>query len=263
MRFNRLYFISLVFFVFSATLCYSDQPQALAGNNKGKKEKDAQKKTQIPSSKRSVKAIEKVRPKLEKDLEEKGLAYGSPIFIRIFKATSDLELWVRQHKGVFKLLKTYFICALSGMLGPKTKQGDGQGPEGFYIVKPEDLRPSNLFYLAFFINYPNRYDKIHKRKGGQIMIHGRCVSAGCYSMTNAQIEEIYALVDAAFRGGQKSIRIHIFPFRMTDENMESHQSSQWIDFWKNLKEGYDFFETKKIPPRVTVKNAVYEFKDDP
>jgi murein L,D-transpeptidase YafK len=67
-------------------------------------------------------------------------------------------------------------------------------------------------------------------------------------MTNPIIEEIFVLASAAFNNGQKSIPVHIFPFRMTDENMNQHKSSEWMDFWNNLRDGHEFFEENHIPP---------------
>lgn len=92
------------------------------------------------------------------------------------------------------------------------------------------------------------------------MVHGACVSTGCYAMTDEKIEEIYAIADAAFRNKQSFFRVHIFPFKMTDDNMAKHQDSKWYAFWQNLKEGYDFFEEFKTPPHVEVKNGRYVFE---
>jgi murein L,D-transpeptidase YafK len=216
--------------------------------------------SRVPSSSRSRNAIERVKPGLEKLFENKGLNYGSPIFIRIFKESMELEIWVKS-ENKFKLFKTYEICTYgSGTLGPKTIQGDGQAPEGFYFVTPQRLNPVSNFHLSFNLGYPNKYDRIHKRTGGALMVHGSCVSIGCYAMTNAGIEEIYAIADAAFRNGQSFFRVHIFPFKMNKSNMEKHKQSKWIEFWENLKEGYDFFEKNKIPPNVKVEDRKYIFE---
>jgi murein L,D-transpeptidase YafK len=76
-------------------------------------------------------------------------------------------------------------------------------------------------------------------------------------MTNAKIEEIYALVEKALKKGQKSVPVHIYPFKMTEDNMAFYADNQWIDFWMNLKEGYDYFEAEKLPPTIRVKNGKY------
>ena len=92
-----------------------------------------------------------------------------------------------------------------------------------------------------------------------LMVHGNCVSIGCYAMTDPAIEEIYLIAEAAFAGGQAFFRTHIFPFRMTEESLEKHQRSRWTPFWENLKEGYDLFERNRLPPDATVVDGRYEF----
>nr|BAM62589.1 carbohydrate degrading protein [uncultured microorganism] len=213
----------------------------------------------IPSSRRSRNVISRVKPVIKKELEKHGLEIGSPIYIRIFKKSAELELWV-ENGEVYQLFKKYKICDFSGKLGPKIKVGDLQSPEGFYFVKPRQLNPSSQFHLSFNLGYPNAYDRAHGRTGSALMVHGNCVSIGCYAMTDNKIEEIYTLVDASFRNGQSFFRAHVFPFRMTEENMIKHKSSKWYSFWDNLKEGYDIFERDKRPPNVTVNNKRYVFE---
>ena len=94
------------------------------------------------------------------------------------------------------------------------------------------------------------------------MVHGDCVSIGCYAMTDNNIEEIYALVSKAFDKGQPFIRVHIFPFEMTQENLNAFKDNPNIDFWENLREGWKWFETYGHPPNVTVKNKTYVFGAD-
>ncbi len=92
------------------------------------------------------------------------------------------------------------------------------------------------------------------------MVHGNCVSIGCYAMTNPSIEEIYTLADAAFRGGQEYFRVHIFPFRFSADRLKQEEKSKWLGFWRNLKHGYDFFETEGRPPNVEVLGGRYTFE---
>lgn len=216
----------------------------------------------IPSSSRSREAITRVRPVLKVKLDSSRLNYGAQIFIRIFKEEKELEIWIKR-KQQFALFNTYLICTYgNGTLGPKIKQGDGQAPEGFYYVISNNLNPVSSFHLSFNLGYPNEYDRYHKRTGSALMVHGSCVSIGCYAMTNKGIEKIYTLADAALRNGQSFFRVHIFPFRMSQDKMEKQDASPWIDFWKNLKEGYDHFENNKIPPNVFLRDGNYAFEDD-
>jgi murein L,D-transpeptidase YafK len=196
------------------------------------------------------------------ELAGKDLEFGAPIFIRIFKKERLLEVWLKKDIS-FNLFKAYPICTYgSGGLGPKIRQGDGKAPEGFYFVTPSRLNPVSNFHLSFNLGYPNSYDIHHGRTGSALMVHGNCVSIGCYAMTDSGIEEIFTLADAAFRKGQSFFRVHIFPYKMTTENMEKYKENAWYGFWSNLKDGYDFFENNnRIPPNVEVRNGKYVFEN--
>ena len=185
-------------------------------------------------------------------LGKKGMETNTPIYIRIFKEESELEVWKARTDGRFYHFKTYPICNWSGELGPKQAQGDRQAPEGFYTITPAQMKPNSDFYLAFNIGYPNAYDKANGRTGEFVMIHGKCKSAGCYAMTDALVEEVYALARDALRGGQMNFQVHAFPFRMTDEKLARYKTNKWYAFWKTMKEGYDYFETTRVPPSVVV-----------
>ncbi|MCB1521902.1 MAG: murein L,D-transpeptidase [Hyphomicrobiaceae bacterium] len=190
-------------------------------------------------------------------LGKKGMDARAPIFVRIFKEESELEVWKQRDDGRFYHFKTYPICTWSGDLGPKQRQGDKQAPEGFYKVANNQLNPNSKFHVSFNLGYPNAYDKSHGRTGDFLMVHGKCTSAGCYAMTDALIEEIYGLAREALRGGQQKFDVHAFPFRMTAENMERYKKAKWVRFWKVLKQGYDHFETHRIPPEVAVCERRY------
>lgn len=211
-------------------------------------------------AKRFVAVKKRVTPHLKELFKERELQWGSPIFIRAFKKERQLELWVKKGDS-FVLLNSYFIAGTSGELGPKLRQGDGQIPEGFYFVTPHQMNPRSKFHLSFNIGYPNQYDRAYNRTGNFIMVHGSNVSVGCMAMTNRKIEEIYTLADAAFEGGQKFFRVHIFPFKMTATAMQQNSRNSWQPFWQELKIGYQIFENSKLPPNVTVKDKTYQFEN--
>ena len=214
-----------------------------------------------PSSDRSRKVIDRLTPHLTQELATKELQFGAPIFIRILKESRELELWVQHSSGPYKHFKTYAIAAYSGTLGPKLQEGDRQAPEGFYTVPAKSLHPTSSYHLALNIGYPNAYDRAHDRTGSFIMIHGKRASIGCFAMTDPRIEEIYTLAHAALRQGQPHIHVHSYPFHMTPERLANLNpgESKWLPFWQNLKQGYDHFQTTKLPPNVTVKNKHYTF----
>lgn len=215
----------------------------------------------IPRPDRSAVAAERVRPVLEKALKAKGLRWGAPVFIRIFKEEKELELWVDDGKR-FQRFKVFKICKFSGLLGPKVKEGDRQAPEGFYYVPRSQMNPRSRFHLSFNLGYPNAYDRARSRTGSALMVHGNCVSIGCYAMTDTLIEEIYSICDAALKNRQRFFRVHCFPFRMTAVNMKRYADSKWIEEWRNMKNGYDWFEKNKRPPNVTVNEKQYIFGHD-
>ncbi|MFB9913884.1 L,D-transpeptidase family protein [Rhizobium paknamense] len=192
-------------------------------------------------------------------MKAKGMERNSPIAIRIFKEEGVLEIWKAKTDGRFDKIAEYQICAWSGRLGPKVKEGDRQAPEGFYNLTPANLNPYSKYYLAINTGFPNRFDAANGRTGTNLMIHGACSSSGCYSMTDAQILEIYAFARDAFRGGQQTVQLQAFPFRMTADNMARHRFSPNYSFWQMLKDGYDQFEITKRPPDVGVCDRKYVF----
>ena len=198
-------------------------------------------------------------PAVLSKLSSMNIDRASPMMLRIFKEEGRLELWKADRSNRFKLVRNYKICAWSGKLGPKVKEGDRQAPEGFYNLTPAHLNPNSKYYLAINTGFPNRYDAANGRNGTNLMIHGACSSSGCYSMTDAQILEIYGFARDAFKGGQKTVQLQAFPFRMTAENMARHRQSEHLEFWKMLKVGYDNFEVTKRPPDVNVCEKKYVF----
>jgi len=190
-------------------------------------------------------------------LGKKHMELQAPIFIRIYKEESELEVWKMRDDGRYYHFKTYPICNWSGDLGPKLKEGDRQSPEGFYTISREQMNPKSKYHLAFNLGFPNPFDKSNRRTGDALMVHGGCGSSGCYAMTDALMEELYALVREAFIGGQDVVHVHAFPFRMTPANMARHSKSRWNAFWGTLKQGYDYFELTRQIPTVAVCNRRY------
>ncbi len=214
---------------------------------------------------------------------DKGLTMSqSEIFIRVFKQEQQLELWAKARgqnsppaghlsagaeAGIFQKLKTYPICSASGELGPKRRMGDNQVPEGFYVINR--WNPQSNFFLSLGINYPNASDKIlsdKKQPGGDIFVHGNCVSIGCLAMTDPVIKEIYVAFVETKNAGQVQVPVHIFPSRLGGSSWDKLQAGSVNDpsllaFWKNIKTGYEWFETKKTLPRISVNaKGAYFFR---
>ena len=196
--------------------------------------------------------------RLNERLNAHGLALGNAIFMRIFKREFELELWMLRD-GTFHRFTTYPICRWSGRLGPKLKEGDRQAPEGFYTVDAKALNPDSRWHRSFNLGYPNAFDQAYGRTGSFLMVHGGCASIGCYAMTDPVIDEIWSIVTAALKNGQKRFQVQIFPFRMSDESLAWRSKSSQIAFWRNLKEGHDLFEANLVPPKVRVCGKKYVF----
>ena len=215
-----------------------------------------------PPGDRAAAAAARVRPGLETQLARVGLRFGAPVFLRVFKEENELEVWVDDGTR-YVLFRRYPVCRWSGALGPKLAQGDGQAPEGFYRVGRGQLNPFSAYHLSFNLGYPNAYDRALGRTGDYLMVHGRCVSVGCYAMGDAAIEEIYTLVAAALAGGQPAVDVHAFPFRFDRRAEVGWADHRWAPFWRELREGHAAFERTHRPPRVRVAGGRYVVDADP
>lgn len=191
------------------------------------------------------------------------------ILIVAYKSEMLLDIYAKKSTDkVYKKIASYNVCQTSGSLGPKRKEGDYQIPEGFYYINI--FNPYSSFYLSLGINYPNESDRKKssaKRLGGDIFIHGSCVTIGCFPMTDDKIKEIYLYSVYAKNSGQSKIPVYIFPFKMTDSNFENYKNKALyknnkilLDFWKNIKTGHDLFLEKKVELNIKVdKNGDYKF----
>ena len=198
--------------------------------------------------------------KFDQRLAAAGMTSGSPMLMRIFKETSELEVWLEKGDR-FELFATYPICHWSGTLGPKLREGDKQTPEGFYTINNRQMRHMGRWQRAINLGFPNAYDRAKQRDGSYILMHGGCSSVGCFAMTNPVINEVYGLASAAIRGGQRYVPVHVFPFRMTDERLAAHADNTWHPFWASLQAGYKSFERTGRPPRVSVCEGDYRVED--
>jgi len=198
---------------------------------------------------------------LRSQFAKQGLRWpAKQIYVRSFKYDSQLEVWVRySNVEPFKLFKTYRVCAMAGAIGPKRAQGDYQVPEGFYYIN--EFNPNSSYHLSLGLNYPNASDKVlsdSANPGGDIYIHGNCVTVGCIPLQNDQIEELYILAAEAKNQGQDFIPVHIFPIRFNNRKSFEYLAKTTKDnqdlqrFAINIKEVFDYFEEKKRIPLISV-----------
>lgn len=204
---------------------------------------------------------------LQRQFEAKKLIWPAKyIYIRSFKYDSNLEVWVKNEQSEqFKLFKTYKVCALAGTLGPKRLEGDYQVPEGFYYIN--EFNPRSTYYLSLGLNYPNVSDKLLSdslRPGGDIYIHGSCVTVGCIPITDQQIDELYIIAAHAKNLGQDYIPVHIFPIRFNVarsvkflDNL-SKDDPDLKKFASRMEDAFDYFEKYHQLPIVLI-NAKGEY----
>ena len=207
----------------------------------------------------SERASHPLSPDMLALMEKAGVTQSSPLLIRTYKKEAEFEIWKMKADGRYTKVKTFPMCRWSGQLGPKMREGDRQVPEGFYKITPGQMNPTSQYYLSFNVGYPNAYDRAHGATGGSIFVHGACSSAGCFSMTDQQIDQIYAVAREGFSGGQQAIQMQSYPFHMTAENMAKYRNDPNIEFWKQLKEGADNFEVSKQDVTVGVCARHYVF----
>jgi len=198
---------------------------------------------------------------LMKQFREKGLVWPARyVYFRSFKYDSQLEVWVKNtREEKYKLFKSYKVCALAGTLGPKRMQGDYQVPEGFYYIN--EFKPRSEYHLSLGLNYPNASDRIlsdSSQPGGDIYIHGSCVTTGCIPITDAQIEEVYILAAHAKDMGEDFIPVHIFPVNFNNAksvdflNKYLQTFAEYLPFAKSMRSAFYYFEKYREVPFVMV-----------
>lgn len=210
-----------------------------------------------PVAQTTPKHLKPVPSELAAHMSAIGVTARDPIYIRVFKAESELEVWKQRADRLYTHVKTFPICTFSGALGPKQRYADYQSPEGFYGVTARLMKPDSAHHLAFNIGYPNAVDRALGRTGDSIMVHGRCKSVGCFAMTDGPMEEIYALAREALAGGQQNIPVHSFPFRMTASNMGLHAQHPQAATWQPLERAYQQFEARRTLPTVAMCGRSY------
>ncbi len=204
---------------------------------------------------------------LKKDFAKAGLSFPvEKIFIRTFKHEREVEVWVQlEESDTFLNYKTFRMCGSSGELGPKRREGDLQIPEGAYFI--DEFNPKSNYFLSLLLNYPNYSDLIHTTSpsspGGDIYVHGSCVSVGCIPISDDGIMELYLLSMMARANGQTHIPVHIFPVRYDKQGMRQlgkiyEKERSKIPYWLNIKKLYDYFQTYHTVPIVMYdKNGEY------
>lgn len=235
-----------------------------------------------------------IGPTLNRLLSDQGFEISPKYYLyRVFKKEKEIEVWAgKSSTDSLKLIQTLRICAMDFEPGPKARQGDGKTPEGFYRLS--DLYGSTNWFMwirlntgdidnygevgigssfKLYVNYPNSLDRSRtakylpgKNSGGDICVHGNCVSAGCIAFKNRVFLPVYAFFKKHDRSRYGYPQIHVFPYRFEDYDIQKFSEENpdlpaeyLIEFWKNLKEGYDKFNSSHRAPKISIANNRYVF----
>jgi murein L,D-transpeptidase YafK len=214
---------------------------------------------------RVVSARARSGAKLARALEAAGVAHPRGLLLRVFKEERVLEMWAAASPGgPFVHVGDHAVCASSGGPGPKARAGDGQVPEGLYRVTT--LNPWSRFHLSLRLDYPNAADRARNpgvpvsALGGEIFIHGDCVTIGCVPLGDEGIEEVYlAALETRSRGGE--ISVLVLPARPGGARwaaLMKDASAVSGPLWRSLagvSERLD--ESHRLPPVRAGSNGIY------
>lgn len=206
---------------------------------------------------------------LERRFRDAGAAWPPTILIRAYKLEATVEIWAAPAFGErYVEVDRLPICAASGHLGPKRMQGDGQVPEGFYHI--DRFNPASAYHLSLGVDYPNAVDRARKRPGrplgGDIFIHGACVTIGCLPLRDGPIEAVYLAAVAARDAGQRRIPVHIFPCRFGTDRCAAaleaagRERPEDAATWPALMPGHALFEEQRVPPRTRATPSGYRVR---
>jgi murein L,D-transpeptidase YafK len=200
------------------------------------------------------------------------------ILFVVYKSELEFQVWAKKkfEKSSYTLIKSFPITDPKvAKLGPKSKYGDSLTPEGVYSIYFYPSFRWSDFHLAFGISYPNRLDharrfywNITEKAGGDINIHGFCISIGCIPLGNPIMDEVFFLTRANLQNGA-DISIMIFPFKFDDEDVNKKHYNEFRtkprirDFWQSLEDCHKYFKRyEKIPEFVKNPNNGYYILSD-
>lgn len=159
-----------------------------------------------------------------------------PTAILVDKKSNQLHV-AHYVNGQYEIIKTYH-ATLGKVKGDKQDEGDLKTPEGIYTFS-SFLQPPSLGRrfgnMAFYVNYPNTYDKLAGHTGNNIMLHATNTperlkqefdSLGCVVVNDNEIQEIRPYIKLGLTP------IMIFP-ELTPEFMKPGQDATLVNFFKS------------------------------
>jgi hypothetical protein len=167
-----------------------------------------------------------------------------------FKKERKIELWAKNDSHAWRYIHSYPLTAMSGRLGPKLKERDGQIPEGVYRLTT--FNPFSSMHLSMMINYPNNFDRLQaskdgrKQLGNNIFLHGKSMSVGCLAVGDYAIDQLFLL---ARRVGLSHIKVVIAPndLRKGKPATSNFAQPRWLpELYKQITEALNQFPSHTI-----------------
>ena len=188
-------------------------------------------------------------------------------------------LYVVRQDGRRDTIASFPVCNMDTTPGFKDREGDGRTPDGIYRIPL--LNPGSSYHLSMKLDYPNAVDDAryarHARlagqrwpQGGDIFIHGKCVSIGCIAMTDEGIEKLYLLV-ASLPASKRAIPVLVLPYDSEAhyQQLFFHADREYAQtgdpYWLLLREHMDnmravwrhYRDTGRIPAVRATEDGLY------
>ena len=161
-----------------------------------------------------------------------------PMLVTVDKSSQSAQFFGQKAS---ELSSNKIPCSSGQVKGDKQREGDKKTPEGIYFV--EKRRTSGLDYAlygkeAYTLNYPNPVDKLRKKDGHGIWIHGRGApivpreTKGCIALNNPDIADLNTKVTI---NTPVILAEQVVPyFSAGSEFMElKAKTQQWLAEWQN------------------------------
>lgn len=192
-------------------------------------------------------AISRNSGRLEFAFADDGVKFGAPIFMRIFKDKSTLEIWAQAKNGKYKYLRQYKIC------GANT----ANIPSGIYFINAQSLVQGQRNSFSVATSYPNAYN-VAQKQSGHIILAPRCAPAPNIGLTDPDMDEMFAILYKSISKGQNAIQIQVLPFALNGFNMFTAQKKPNYNTLKQLAPIYSQFEETKKVPKITISSSGYK-----
>ncbi|MCA0372412.1 MAG: hypothetical protein LCH83_06145 [Proteobacteria bacterium] len=192
-------------------------------------------------------AISRNSGRLEFAFADDGVKFGAPIFMRIFKDKSTLEIWAQAKNGKYKYLRQYKIC------GANT----ANIPSGIYFINAQSLVQGQRNSFSVATSYPNAYN-VAQKQSGHIILAPRCAPAPNIGLTDPDMDEMFAILYKSISKGQNAIQIQVLPFALNGFNMFTAQKKPNYNTLKQLAPIYSKFEETKKVPKITISSSGYK-----